>query len=328
MRVNCLKLSMWPILFICCLIRRWSAIATHLPKRTDNEIKNYWNTHLKKRLAKSGIDPVTHKPKTDAGILSNDGQSKKKSTNLSHMAQWESARLEAEARMVRQSKLSSASPNDWLGSQAPNFSLVALATLINAVSPSKPPRCLDVLKDWKVGWDKPIGGGGGGGSMSRLGGDLESPRSKISFSGNAPRFPTTAIGSCEDEIVKEEGEEELKCLIGNSTLLPDFNVGMENNPMAFASGVHEKTILPMEDAWTPESLETDNDVNANSGTFVERYTELLNNSGDWSYSKGGGDQSDGDGNGGGDFDFYENNKNYWNDILDLVNSSPANSPMS
>uniref|UniRef100_J3LE62 Uncharacterized protein n=1 Tax=Oryza brachyantha TaxID=4533 RepID=J3LE62_ORYBR len=37
---------------------RWSAIATHLPKRTDNEIKNYWNTHLKKRLTKMGIDPA------------------------------------------------------------------------------------------------------------------------------------------------------------------------------------------------------------------------------------------------------------------------------
>ncbi|KAE8664636.1 Transcription factor MYB28 [Hibiscus syriacus] len=37
-----------------------------LPKRTDNEIKNYWNTHLKKRLTKMGIDPVTHKPKTDS----------------------------------------------------------------------------------------------------------------------------------------------------------------------------------------------------------------------------------------------------------------------
>ncbi|RWW53285.1 hypothetical protein BHE74_00040248, partial [Ensete ventricosum] len=37
----------------------------HLPKRTDNEIKNYWNTHLKKRLAKMGIDPCTHKAKSD-----------------------------------------------------------------------------------------------------------------------------------------------------------------------------------------------------------------------------------------------------------------------
>lgn len=135
-------------------------------------------------------------------------------------------------------------------------------------------------------------------------------------------------GSCEDEIVKEEGEEDLKCLIGNSTHLPDFNVGMENNPMSFASGVHEMTILPMEDAWTPESLETDNDANANSGTFVERYTELLNNSGNWSCPEGGGDQSDGDGNRSGDVDFYEKNKNYWNDILDLVNYPPANSPMS
>lgn len=41
-------------------LSRWSAIARHLPKRTDNEIKNYWNTHLKKRLVDMGNDPVTH----------------------------------------------------------------------------------------------------------------------------------------------------------------------------------------------------------------------------------------------------------------------------
>ncbi|KAL2510104.1 transcription factor MYB [Forsythia ovata] len=75
---------------------RWSAIATHLPKRTDNEIKNYWNTRLKKRLSRMGIDPVTHKPKNQPG--GGSAQSKN-AANLSHMAQWESARLEAEASM-------------------------------------------------------------------------------------------------------------------------------------------------------------------------------------------------------------------------------------
>ncbi|GKA43536.1 ODORANT1-like protein [Tanacetum coccineum] len=30
--------------------------------RTDNEIKNHWNTHIKKKLLKMGIDPVTHEP--------------------------------------------------------------------------------------------------------------------------------------------------------------------------------------------------------------------------------------------------------------------------
>lgn len=40
---------------------KWSAIAARLPGRTDNEIKNHWNTHLKKRLLNMGIDPLTHK---------------------------------------------------------------------------------------------------------------------------------------------------------------------------------------------------------------------------------------------------------------------------
>lgn len=35
-------------------------IATHLPGRTDNEIKNFWNTHLRKKLLQDGIDPNTH----------------------------------------------------------------------------------------------------------------------------------------------------------------------------------------------------------------------------------------------------------------------------
>lgn len=39
---------------------KWAAIASYLPQRTDNDIKNYWNTHLKKKLKKqyqSNLDP-------------------------------------------------------------------------------------------------------------------------------------------------------------------------------------------------------------------------------------------------------------------------------
>ncbi|KAK3005780.1 hypothetical protein RJ639_017381 [Escallonia herrerae] len=44
---------------------KWSAIAKHLPGRTDNGIKNFWNTHLKKKLFKMGFDPMTHRPRND-----------------------------------------------------------------------------------------------------------------------------------------------------------------------------------------------------------------------------------------------------------------------
>nr|QWQ79403.1 MYB5 [Zanthoxylum armatum] len=49
---------------------KWSSIASRLPGRTDNEIKNYWNTHIKKKLQRMGIDPVTHSPRLDLLELS------------------------------------------------------------------------------------------------------------------------------------------------------------------------------------------------------------------------------------------------------------------
>ncbi|KAJ9135912.1 hypothetical protein P3X46_033036 [Hevea brasiliensis] len=50
---------------------KWSRIATHLPGRTDNEIKNFWNTHMRKKLLQMGIDPNTHKPRADLNHLLN-----------------------------------------------------------------------------------------------------------------------------------------------------------------------------------------------------------------------------------------------------------------
>uniref|UniRef100_M1C930 Transcription factor n=1 Tax=Solanum tuberosum TaxID=4113 RepID=M1C930_SOLTU len=132
---------------------RWSAIATHLANRTDNEIKNYWNTHLKKRLTKMGIDPNTHKPKSN--IFG--------SANLSHMAQWEKARLEAEARLVRESKKQQQQQQQIISNNNNNinnynnihFGPNNLTTTTNVLLPLQPklpsPPCLDVLKAWQGG---------------------------------------------------------------------------------------------------------------------------------------------------------------------------------
>ncbi|KAL6321639.1 hypothetical protein AAG906_025471 [Vitis piasezkii] len=89
---------------------RWAAIASKIPGRTDNEIKNFWNTHLKKRLLGSHQNQQTQ---WSSVLEPSNAQSKSPSTR--HMAQWESARVEAEARLSMESLLlrpASMSKND------------------------------------------------------------------------------------------------------------------------------------------------------------------------------------------------------------------------
>ncbi|XWS32895.1 hypothetical protein CRYUN_Cryun22dG0030100 [Craigia yunnanensis] len=319
----------YAFVFFFFFVFRWSAIATHLPKRTDNEIKNYWNTHLKKRLAKMGIDPITHKQKSDA-LISIDGQSKN-AANLSHMAQWESARLEAEARLVRESKLRSHSLQHQLSPPgfAPSGSASA-AQLVNKTA-------------WNstTGWTKSSEGNSavlntGLGAAA----DLESPTSTLTFSENAPpimstglgvnsmpmiEFVGTTSGSSETGIIKEEGEQEWKGL-GSSTNLPDYKEGLENS-LSFTSSLHDITIS-LEGGWTSESLRP-NSSHVNVGNELEEgFTNLLlNDSIDQNLSDSGKESDENSGGSGDGSDYYEDNKNYWNSILNLVNSSPSDSPM-
>lgn len=79
------------------LVGRWSAIAAKLPGRTDNEIKNVWHTHLKKRF----VGPN----------MSSSGSSKRKTTGCSRtdrtvLSQPLSTQLEADHRGARLASMS------------------------------------------------------------------------------------------------------------------------------------------------------------------------------------------------------------------------------
>lgn len=287
---------------------RWSAIATHLPKRTDNEIKNYWNTHLKKRLAKIGIDPVTHKPKNDT--LSNGDGETKSAANLSHMAQWESARLEAEARLVRESKFRSTSTPST--SSSPSFP-----------APANP--WLELFRTWHgqgQGQGHRQGQGLGGvlpkttvkNSQSHKGIDLESPTSTLSFSEN-------------NNIAEEMGE--WKCLPRPIACKDVVSVGgysLDPPPLVFMSS-HGGGGAGINSSWLHDVKVAKQGGGSGSlvdGNFGDGLTEMLIEK--YSDEQQANSSSEGvccDHNSvtNHNYDNEEENKSYWNSLINLMNSS-------
>lgn len=68
---------------------RWATIASHLQGRTDNDVKNFWNSHLRKRFDSKAL---TQPSSSSKSVYTKSGSS------TFHTAQWESVRVEAESR--------------------------------------------------------------------------------------------------------------------------------------------------------------------------------------------------------------------------------------
>ncbi|KAL5208769.1 hypothetical protein ABZP36_033204 [Zizania latifolia] len=76
----------------CCMpmYSEWSQIAMHLPGRTDNEVKNYWNSYLKKRVMQAqGSNPnnlgeMTSLSNTEPSLHHQHTKNSSGSTTTSH----------------------------------------------------------------------------------------------------------------------------------------------------------------------------------------------------------------------------------------------------
>lgn len=264
-----------------------------------------------------GIDPMTHKPKTDA-LGSGSGDSKD-AANLSHMAQWESARLEAEARLVRESKLLAVS--NPIQQQVMIFS--APVQNINKTLPQTTlPPCLDVLKAWQGLWSKSTGAG----IFPVTGDDLESPTFTLGFPVNA--FPIQrTVALTEDQVAAAldfAANSSVTCgagIIKEVCQMPEELKERLDNTMSL-----QEMTYTTESAWLADSFRAMSE-NTPLSNIVEGFTDILAYNCDDKSSLLAGDNimENGDKTCSGNFE--ENNNHYWNSILNLVNVSSPGSPV-
>lgn len=181
-----------------------------------------------------------------------------------------------------------------------------------------------MLKAWNGRtWAKTslAAGSSSGVSMAAIAAELESPTSTVS-SAAFVELVGNSSGLCDSGITRDEiSEEFLK-------QLPVQRDGIRNS-------------TPFPSALASESGRGNTSDHVPCGNFVEKFTDLLQStsSADQRYSEAGGESdnssgSGGDGRGGGGggggdggCDYYEDENNYWDTILNLVNSSPSDSPI-
>uniref|UniRef100_A0A0A9GGT4 Uncharacterized protein n=1 Tax=Arundo donax TaxID=35708 RepID=A0A0A9GGT4_ARUDO len=233
-----------------------------------------------------GIDPVTHKAINGTLAGTSDDKSTKVAASLSHMAQWESARLEAEARLARESKMQTAASTP-----------TALHLQPTNLPASASPPCLDILHAWQ------------GAKI-----DLESPTSTLTFTGSIsgmlPNHRTNRVELSESNSVmwhqrsdELEGEESNWPFLSRQQVLgldgkerEEHLIGCEEPWFAGVDGVGS--------GFTGMLLDGSN-VNDTSECWGE------SNNGQTEHSSRTSDEED---------------KNYWNGILGVVNSELTPQP--
>ncbi|KAG6478512.1 MYB-like transcription factor EOBII [Zingiber officinale] len=146
---------------------RWSKIARFLPGRTDNEIKNYWRTRVKKHVKQLRCDASSRAFKDAMRCLCMQAAS---STSADLLANPWTPATETGSTMVN---IGSSSEEYYFSSAPPNLlanpwtpATEMGTTMVNIASSSKeyyfspvPPQQLSSLGT-DIGWEEKIGAGG------------------------------------------------------------------------------------------------------------------------------------------------------------------------
>ncbi|OMO93270.1 hypothetical protein CCACVL1_06559 [Corchorus capsularis] len=236
------------------------------------------------------------------------------------MAQWESARLEAEARLVKESKLV-VPPQNQQQLGRPSISASSSAPPLAVVPTAARPQCLDVLKAWQ---------GVVTGLFTFNTDNLQSPTSTLNFMENSLPISSSNMGFNDNFVGNSilNSGNEWKCLEKSNQVVPelkDERLTLDDHDHNNSSmGLHEMGYSSA-GAWFQDSYRADHNM------MEAGYSDLMVcDSGDHQQENSSsmaavppGENLNGTSYGGS----FEENKNYWNSILNLVNSSPSGSPV-